>query len=440
MCGGRERPFGGMQRNTGEYESNYPQGGIIMTRSCLSALILLMGLLSAHAADGFTVNVDYSGWDGGTTEQPFSTTYLDEIEGPLKLYRHDIENNAVVNTQIICNDACAYPAINLEGTKVAFYRRDASNNWHISVVNKDGSGLDDLADVSSNISAALEWPQGDWVHYYKKDNPQEIWKVNVKTKEKSKAWAWEGTHNGPSPSTVRFTMTADGQACAYRSFGEANMAFNCYPPKADCAATPKGDSYGYRTIDGDKYLRIQSCNIQVTPSGNHLFSYINNRHAKVDGIHDWNRQTNVVTKNAALGLTRSEQADGLGYKSSMIRAVSNSDKWYIEMIISNPTIVISDWVGRQAFVLGEGFSSGDFWVKPPAGKEGMIELTDGSWISPGDPTSVRNPGHTVSNARPRTNTLRREIVFTKGSMKPVIHLNGHRQTVDFKGRTLTKTK
>ena len=42
--------------------------------------------------------------------------------------------------------------------------------------------------------------------------------------------------------------------------------------------------------------------------------------------------------------------------------------------------VFTNWIDEQAISLGKKRCAGDFWIQPPAGKVGMVETIEGTWI------------------------------------------------------------
>jgi len=79
-----------------------------------------------------------------------------------------------------------YPAINMEGTQVAFFRCTKDGKSYVSVVDVSGANLHDVAAIPAqtgyDVTGCLDWPRGRWVYYNMgdgNDGSKQIWRVNV---------------------------------------------------------------------------------------------------------------------------------------------------------------------------------------------------------------------------------------------------------------------
>jgi hypothetical protein len=101
-----------------------------------------------------------------------------------------------------------YPAFNLAGTKIAFFRSSkapaATGNMcasvnggksYVSVINTDGTGLTDLVEIPATPAGEimpLDWPAGNWIYYTKpyaiQGDPSsvDIWRVNAPNQGRGK--------------------------------------------------------------------------------------------------------------------------------------------------------------------------------------------------------------------------------------------------------------
>jgi len=164
-----------------------------MERAFMALLVICALQSPGFAANGFSVSVTAR---TGANAPEYNYGANSGYWGPI--VRFDFQANKVTGQQTIYSGMAQYPSINVEGTKVAFYRHNASmqngklvgsiqdSGW-ISVMNIDGSGLTNLVRVDksykpNNSDAAIpvnDWPAGDWIYYERPNKTAEIWRVNV---------------------------------------------------------------------------------------------------------------------------------------------------------------------------------------------------------------------------------------------------------------------
>lgn len=412
--------------------------GASMKRIISVAIMLVIGANAVFGTNGVAVSVDWSDLPK-SVDSGVEGMHLDLVPNSGRyLYRYDITNNTPGQEDTLCTDICVYPKINIEGTKVAFYRKDSDGEWHLSVINADGTELTDLDDFGSNCEGnpVLAWPAGEYIYYYKPgESNYPIWKVSAADKnDKSFVWSCD--------RILRFTLSADKSRCAIRGFpGMGNHAINSWPPDTQYTAATVGISYDEDKGDG----RVAQCNIQMSVSGSYLTTYIQYNHYYVS-LHKWD-ETNTVSfiEDIDNSMKRDWTGSDVTGKGKYIRTCSNSDKWFSEQVSSYLNFdygnVFVNWADRSGFSLGEFRSPGDFWVRPPSGKEGMIELADGTWKDVGlDPTGTRAPKTrnavvSGSSVRPKLHLVR-----TQGSITPVIRLGDQAGEVDFRGRLLNPAR
>jgi hypothetical protein len=264
--------------------------------------------------------------------------------------------------------------------------------------------------------------------------------VNVKDpKQNSKVWSAEDR-------IVRFSLAADGRRAAIRAFpGMGNNGYDIWPPQSvtDHVARPVGESF--EQIRGDEYT-IARCNIQVSPSGGWVATYFHYNHMNVS-IHSWSFATNQVSGRKEV-TSRADQAAWSGQsvsgKGKYIRYSSNSDKWLSEICSAYRTFdygnVITNWVDGEAISLGEYRMPGDFWVQPPAGEEGKIQLADGSWVSTGNlraqPGLRAGRAGAMQKAAPPVRPIR--SLGLSGPSQVTVGLR--EETFDIRGRILPSTQ
>ena len=403
-----------------------------------SAITVLLSTIALYAADGFAVSIDLTGLKKGVNAGNAVNTMDSLASLGRKLVGYDIVNNKATNERVLCADKCIYPKINIEGNRIAFYRKDSGGKWHLSLINPDGSNQKDLLDLASKCYCIIAWPKGDWIYYIKPSSTKttgtgEIWKVNVaNASQNSKVWGCN--------EIVRFSLSADADNAALRAWPDMNNnAYESFPPSDlnDGAAKPVGGSY--EEIRGTE-LTISRCNIQVAPSGRWVFTYIHYNHMLVS-IHKWDHTKNEV-ELLKQGPGRGEQAAASGLpvqgKGSYIRSCSNSDKWYAEICGAYLTFdygnVIVNWVDSQAISLGEYKMPGDFWVKPPAGKEGQIQLENGSWYVVGSDKPVSRTKAPARNAMQYKTSPMLIAPFTRNANSQQIQIRAENGLVNLHGR------
>jgi len=188
-------------------------------RLIISACTLAGAFFSTHAYDGKNVNAKAVSvnWlrGSGCCQCDNGGSLLSN--GNVVLYT--IQNSQVTKADTIHNRSSGmghYPAFNLSGTKVAFYRDSVGSkpgSWTgcqsanggkstISVIDLGTKQVTNLCDLPSSPSCGhveevpLDWPAGDWVYYERTHVPADVWegwtssidlwRVNVATKVNEK--------------------------------------------------------------------------------------------------------------------------------------------------------------------------------------------------------------------------------------------------------------
>lgn len=191
-----------------------------------------------------------------------------------------------------------YPAFNLSGTKVAFFRSSkapaASGNGcttvnggksYVSVINTNGTGLTNLVEIPSTPSGEvlpLDWPAGDWIYYEKPYAVQsgdplgvDIWRVNATNgnaeqvcnlSDGSQCTYWR-----------RFTLTVDHSKMAGQTMG-----------KYECSGGVSGGNCVWDfpvpscNLNNGKGECRAACNIAISPSGDVIGSFFSGAHTELE--------------------------------------------------------------------------------------------------------------------------------------------------------------
>jgi hypothetical protein len=331
------------------------------------------------------------------------------------------------------------PAMNLAGTKVAFYRYgrrlgksptsgkdtllDQSLPSHISLININGAGLVDLCQIRATPGwyCSIDWPAGDWIYYL---NPRtgdhssnDIGRVNAVTGANEPAYLSLNDGENPMPANSyvgRFNLSlkADRTGITCYNFAAKQSGIYVFPM-----------TNGNVTCSGCFVGSIGACNPAVSASGGYTSGYGGGWHETVE-IGKLPGGTGPVPDFSGLavtwGITISDVAtwtnafggaNPLG--ADIIRWAVNSDKWVLQQygwhgeadnLRYGTNQVMIDWVDRQAVVPsrnpnipmdpGAGGSGvifygncpGDFWVDGGASNAGKCEGADGIWRAVGTQT------------------------------------------------------
>jgi hypothetical protein len=158
-------------------------------RFCIVAMLLLSLVLQSQGAH--TTNVSGVAVSIQTAD---STGYAG------KLMKYVITNGAVSSSVMLLKDSVITNVVmSTDGKKVAFFK--ANKFWGPDSVNimmldiNGGTPVNiskDICPHNMDYSVDMDWPTGDWVYYLKGidqgDCSKELWKVNINTREKIRAW------------------------------------------------------------------------------------------------------------------------------------------------------------------------------------------------------------------------------------------------------------
>jgi len=365
-----------------------------------TATIILAGMfISANAYNGKMLNAKAVSVQARHTEWwvPFSACETPDwlFDGSLMVYT--IENSAVKDKKTIYNreqGPAQYPAFNLAGTRIAFFRINRApaatgsacvsatgGKSHISVINPDGTGLTDLCELPGTLNGSifpLDWPAGDWIYY---EMPHAdgswglmIWRVNANTKVSEKVC--NVTNDGSDKELMcsyfqRFTMALDGKYAAFMTypkygcdsegaatqfFSHVNGVYRFPPPNGNLGSSMVG--------------QLNGCNASVSPSGRITGNYFAGWHddlklgspdlsASNSWIPEGVTSGGVKTTNFTINTMETWAAQEIGNGAETIRWSTNSDKWVLQGIgqigtghasgnITGCNQVVANWVDKVA--------------------------------------------------------------------------------------------
>ena len=346
-------------------------------RASCAAAFLLLSMLPATAYNGKQVNAKAVSVQAYHTEwySNFSVCGSPDamMDGSIIVYT--IGASQVTNKTAIYDRSLGlaqYPAFNLAGTKVAFYREGqaaapgSSNGTcvpadggksHISVINTDGTGLTDLCELQTlpeGLIFPLDWPAGNWIYFEmphttsftnQGNTSLMIWRVNSVTKVAEKVC---NLTNDGSDSEI---------TCAYIHRMSLNlkgdrMALMCYP-KFGCnegSATVNFFSNVNRVyrfpppggnLTGADVLGRAGCNISISPSGTQCGSY----------FAGWHDDLFLNNTNVKIGTLEQWAGEKIGNGAEVIRWAVNSDKWVLQGIgLTNSGHADNNFLGCNSVV------------------------------------------------------------------------------------------
>jgi hypothetical protein len=352
----------------------------ILVGGLVAALFTPANAYNGKLVNAIAVSVQ---WRQGTQDwAPMCCECGSEVrEGPIVLYT--IQNSRVTKRDTIysrINGLASYPAFNLSGTRIAFYRLGHApaasgtgcvsvngGKSYISVINPDGTGLTNLCELQSLPQKGvfeLDWPAGDWIYFQmphvnvldaNQGNASVMfWRVNAVTKVAEKVGNFTNDGSGAELKCAyahRFTLSLDakhmalmtypkdacnGEAAATEYFSHVNTIYSFPPPNGNLGNT----CLGYR--DG--------CNISISPSGKIVANYFAGWHDDMQlgtpdystgftcsGIGNDNPSVGLKIEHVWLNYNSSQPSSNanlakwagefVGYGSEMIRWSANSDKW-----------------------------------------------------------------------------------------------------------------
>ena len=390
----------------------------------LSSLLLGSAGFRANAIDGKHVNgiSVFTQWFS-----PFDVNNPDGPEfqtprGPI--VKATIVNNKAVSWDTLYDSIGQYPAINAEGTKVAFFRwgqrvtidltsgrmtpiaGTKDNPSYLSIVNMDGTGLINLIQVSMVIdnqwegegNDVLDWPAGDWIYYEKPHKSGDVRKINIRTREDVHV-----DRNDLANKARRWSLSLDAKIAASQGGNFAN-----------------GPGGNYQFPWNGKNIYADGCNMAVSASGNILAHYFGGCHNDLDIVDispfNWIRP-NPFEFDALIWIDKAPDGTQMIEKwigkivsytkcADLIRMSVNSDKWALRQIgwwgqgndiAKGANQVIVNWVDSTA-ILGNPYlppgPNSQFNAPQPRGQ--YVNADAGDFYITGDathPNSVPTNGY-----------------------------------------------
>jgi len=373
-----------------------------MRRRSICTILVVCQAIASWAANGFAVSVSYNSSDQSNWGYWRGS-----------LVRFKITDNKVTSTDELHNKAngyAYYPAINLAGTKVAFYRWGTPSQ--VAVVDLASKQVTNLCALPANPGREmpLDWPAGDWIYYVLPQNPSEtdpqmrenveIWRVNAITKVNAK-YVYINDGRNPMPGEPsgwgpvfpayirRLSISLDGTRAGIQGvyWGWNCNSVYCFPPgggNVKSSGCSIGGSGG-------------SCNIALSCSGGYCGGYMQTAHDVVE-MGKLPGAAGPSAIRLQLSSIESWLGENVGQGGELIRWARNSDKWVLQQIgwqghadaiLQGSNQIIANWVDGQAIRTSQNASgtrqcncTGDFWVDGGAGNAGKYEGADGVWRTP----------------------------------------------------------
>jgi hypothetical protein len=260
----------------------------------------------------------------------------------------------IVNNQVTSRDTifkgsqgtAQYPALNYNGSRVAFFRwgiqaaEDTSRRYHIvsgtasaknyiSVINIDGTGLQNLVEVATPCNTSpeagegncvLDWTCGQWIYYEKPTKTGQIWRINVVNPSLNQQVANYGNAN-----LRRWELNWGATCCAWQT------------------RTPGVFNGGAKFPSLQSQVGLVACNASISCSGTFLGHYYGGNHTLMCATKVSPSTMAKTGNNSPLGAYNEhtvEQIEGWIKDTLMlscggcdlIRWAVNSDKWALRMI------------------------------------------------------------------------------------------------------------
>ncbi|MCK5801174.1 MAG: proprotein convertase P-domain-containing protein [Lentisphaeria bacterium] len=352
-----------------------------MMRWTLPCFFLAFMALPAAAVDGISVTVHWTGEDamfyGGFGE----------------IYRHQIQDNVVVERIKIHDGPARMVVLNPSGTRVAFLKESGT----ISVMSIDGGTELDIA--TAHPESALDWPHDDWIYFNLGGWPQYetsryLYRVNIISGEEELVTIWDC-------GIWRFGVSADLTRAVARA-------------TSGCPSAGTIVAYDLLTNDGildpARATDSPSCGSALGPQGAY---FIDGKpdHSGVD-IRRWDTLEIVDTIIHSEAEAWGGMASGANHNRN--GWATNAQEWFLLHLgweahhgstCRGANQVMYNWVDQERIVVTDNLegsyafdSAGDFWVgrlnDPPwveAGPNAMIALggslrLQGEVVDDGEPT------------------------------------------------------
>jgi hypothetical protein len=358
---------------------------------------------AAYAADGFAVSVSYLSPPVSSMQWAYDACF-----NRGNLVRYDITNNAVASRDTLYKGWAQWPAINLAGTKIAFFRwgksvrngqvvNESDPNNYISVVNRSGGMVTNLVAVAAPLtqSAAdrdplIDWPAGDWVYYEKPTKTHQIWRVSINDPSRNElVVTYQKSPKGEDSGPIyfwRWTLSVDAKAALIWSAGYTwnSNIWHCFPPT-------NGDPLACAPTNGAAWAQIWACNGAVSPSGKYACHYIGGAHETIEILSwDLNPSSGYGTvKQVTLSIAGAEQLrfsansdkwvqEQVGYDGHAAALCNGSNQWLINWKDGGTVVASGNPRGQTPAKCSD---AGDFWINGGEQNAGKYEDANGNWIA-----------------------------------------------------------
>ncbi len=434
----------------------------------IGVIALLCFALTTEAVDGFAVTaICRAGEDVSESAVPECYVGGRRYEPTGKIVRYTITNGTVSASDTIYKQTWArMPAINPEGTRIAFYRFDAKTengvfSWgegdmHISTMNMDGSDVRDILTFRDEDKGRfdrnnLDWTAGGWIYYAHPElqDGYEIWRVkgnDPSTNEK--VTSYEKIQAG------RFSISVDGT----RAVIVSGLCNPFHDPirnrKKDwCVMPHEFPPSSEPTRDGWDFACYAGCMGFVSPLGEHVSHFYPGGHEEFH-VNKWALpsqclSTDIVTSEELPSIITGNTE--IGSKMNEAPCAANSDRWVCLQIgnswkLNGTQQILVDWVDKKAINTSghkwgpnnDGLAyistSGDFWVS--GGPAGACQNALGEWVA----MDNMLPSHVTTQKR-AGRAAKGHSVWSIGVRSLSHHsLNREQNAYDINGRKLSASR
>jgi hypothetical protein len=408
-----------------------------MKRILLSAALFAALSAPLSAMNGFSVTTVWRlSYYAGIPEDniPMMCDYSMNVGALIKA---NISSNQVTGTDTLLSmttACCQYPAIRLDGKKIAFFRWpfqiqngkmvNLNNGYHISVVDATGNNLTDIVTVPRRPGKIqpLDWPADGWIYYAMPSDVStdpifgqgyEVWKVNPNA-------------TNPASTNVKVMSLASNQWRIWRFSLALNTQRGAFDASCYTGCTSKLVAAvqwpGTTDLGGSG-----SCNCKISASGNIIAAYGGGAHDQLN-MASWNgtRMTDYPSVNRIAfmadngSIFKAFQRAGFDMGSQagceQLIFASNSDKWVTQQVYwfysgarRGSNQLITNWYEKQALFgtrnpaappnaqnamdIAQGqfawhAACGDVWIQPPAGASDWAYEDTLKWNSLQKPSDI----------------------------------------------------
>ncbi len=289
-----------------------------------SLIALILAATTARAVDGVSVTTH---WEGkvGSMMGAFG-----------QIVKHEILNDIPYKHTVIHEGPASYPTFNQDGTRIACIKDDQT----IAVMDSSGRSEQVLCSYGNPEGdgrfACLDWPEGDWVFFgnggYDDYGSAEIWKVNVNTKQKVRAFTFV-TADGEPIRQWHWGMSADGSRMYIRCHNaEGNLngrdlgdlKFVQVPAQTGVDLVLTGEE-----VPGRHSVAMEGCGAYMSPSGSYGVAFAVGDYGGFGhgGLTLFTGFTDSVAFSMPFGLMNEWGDETAHTDANHTRWSANSDKW-----------------------------------------------------------------------------------------------------------------